>query len=156
MYISPMIKKITRFHPEFFFWLVLAISFPVSAASLPPDAVKNQSISHNEAKMVLEKAVICEGMASFQPLNPAVVFSISQGELFCFTSFDPVYEKTTIYHYWYNRDKLVFSMRLLLSRPKWSCFSKIQIREADKGPWRVEILDEHRNIIKTLRFSMVD
>ncbi len=140
----------------FLVWLVLALVPPVSADSLYPDAMNNGKNLYNDAKMVLEKAVICEGMESFQPHNPAVVFSISQGELFCFTSFDPVFAKTPIYHYWYNRDKLVFSMRLLLSRPKWSCFSKIQIREADKGPWRVEILDEHRNIIKTLRFSMVD
>ncbi len=151
-----MIKKITCFHPELLVWLVLILVSPVNADSLHLDVAGHQNFPYNGAKMVLEKAVICEGMASFQPLNPAVVFSISQGELFCFTSFDPVYAKTPIYHCWYNRDKLVFSMRLLLSKPKWSCFSKIQIREADKGPWRVEILDEHHNIIKTLRFSMVD
>ncbi len=156
MYSDPMVKKITGFHPKFLVWLVLVLVSTVSAQSLNADTIYNEKTPQNKEKMVLEKAVICEGMASFQPLNPAVVFSISQGELFCFTSFDPVYEKTSIYHSWYNRDKLVFSMRLILSRPKWSCFSKIQIREADKGPWRVEIMDEHHNIIKTLRFSMVD
>ncbi|PID74849.1 MAG: hypothetical protein CSB28_01055 [Desulfobacterales bacterium] len=151
-----MIKKITFFLPECLVWMLLVLVFPVGADSLTPDTIIKKESRQNDAKMVLEKAVICEGIESFQPRNPAVVFSISQGELFCFTSFDPVYAKTPIYHYWYNRDKLVFSMRLVLSKPKWSCFSKIQIREPDKGPWRVEILDEHRNIIKTLRFSMVD
>ncbi len=151
-----MIKKITCCHANLLICLILILVSPVGAGPLHPDAIDRQKASDSGAKMVLENAVICEGIANFQPRNPAVVFSISQGELFCFTSFDPVYAKTPIYHYWYNRDKLVFSMRLVLSKPKWSCFSKIQIREADKGPWRVEILDEHRNIIKTLRFSMVD
>lgn len=107
-------------------------------------------------RMVLADAVMCEGISNFRPVNPAVVFSVSQGEVFCFSEFDPVYEKTAIFHNWYKKDKLIFSMRLVLSVPKWSSFSRIQMRDADKGPWRVEIRDEDNNILKTLRFSMSD
>ncbi|MFH2091797.1 MAG: DUF2914 domain-containing protein [Pseudomonadota bacterium] len=109
-----------------------------------------------KAKMVLVQAVMCETIENFQPQNPSVVFSISQGEVFCFSNFDPVLEKTFIYHKWYNRDKLIFTMRLTLSPPKWSSFSRIQIRDADKGPWRVEIQDSEEKLLQTLRFSMVD
>ena len=109
-----------------------------------------------DPKMVLEQAVMCEAIESYKPINPAVVFSISQGEVFCFTGFDPVREKTRIFHRWYKRDKLIFTMRLTLSTPKWSSFSRIQLRDADKGPWRVEIQDEGGKIIKTLRFSISD
>ncbi len=77
-------------------------------------------------------------------------------ELFCFSNFDPVLEKTFIFHKWFKKDKLVFTMRLTLSPPKWSSFSRIQIRDADKGPWRVEIRDADDKLLKTLRFSMVD
>ena len=107
-------------------------------------------------KMVLTQSVMCEQISNFQPKNPAVLFSMSQAEVYCFTGFDPVNENTWIYHDWYKKDKLIFSMRLKLSVPKWSCFSKIQMREADKGPWRVEIRDEDNNIVKTLRFSISD
>lgn len=107
-------------------------------------------------RMVLEQAVMCEAIENYKPINPAVVFSISQGEVFCFTGFDPVREKTRIFHRWYKRDKLIFTMRLTLSPPKWSSFSRIQLRDADKGPWRVEIRDEDGKIIKTLRFSISD
>ena len=108
------------------------------------------------AKMVLESAVICGGIENFKPVAPAVVFSISQGEVFCFSNFDPVYDKAFIYHKWFKRDKLIFTMRLTLSPPKWSSFSRIQIRDADKGPWRVEIQDQDGTVIQTLRFSMTD
>ncbi len=107
-----------------------------------------------KTKMV--QSVMCEAIESFQPVNPAVVFSISQGEVFCYSNFDPVIEKTFIFHKWYKKDKLIFTMRLTLSPPKWSTFSRIQIRNADKGPWRVEIRDSDEVLLKTLRFSMAD
>ena len=107
-------------------------------------------------KMELVQAVVCESIENFKPVNPAVVFSISQGEVFCFSDFDPVREKTDIFHKWFKRDKLIFAMRLTLSPPKWSSFSRIQIRDADKGPWRVEIQDETERVLKTLRFGMSD
>ena len=110
----------------------------------------------DQPRMVLANAVMCEGISNFKPLNPAVVFSVSQGEVFCFSEFDPVYEKTAIFHNWYKKEKLIFSMRLVLSVPKWSSFSRVQMRDADKGRWRVEIRDEDNNILKTLRFSMSD
>lgn len=110
----------------------------------------------DQPRMVLADAVVCESISNFRPVNPAVVFSVSQGEVFCFSEFDPVYEKTAIFHNWYKKDKLIFSMRLVLSVPKWSSFSRVQMRDADKGPWRVEIRDEDNNILKTLRFSMSD
>ncbi len=107
-------------------------------------------------KMVMTDAVVCEGIENFKPKAPAVVFSISLGEVYCYSSFDPVYETTYIYHKWYKRDKLIFTMRLTLSPPKWASFSRIQIRDADKGPWRVQIEDEKGQVLQTLRFSMSD
>ena len=106
--------------------------------------------------MVLTEAVECENISSFKPESPAVVFSVSQGEVICFTAFDPVREKTSVYYNWYKKDKLIFSMRLVLSVPRWASFSRVQMRDADKGPWRVEIRDEDNNILKILRFSMSD
>lgn len=107
-------------------------------------------------KMELVQAVVCESIENFKPVNPAVVFSISQGEVFCYTDFDPVLETSYVFHKWYKKDKLIFTMRLTLSPPKWSSFSRIQIRDADKGPWRVEIRDGNDILLKTLRFSMAD
>jgi len=109
-----------------------------------------------KAKIVLVQAVMCESIENSRPLNPSVVFSISQGEVFCFSNFDPVFEKTYIFHKWYYKDKLISTMKLVLNPPKWSSFSRIQIRNEDRGPWRVEIRDADDNLLQTLRFSMAD
>lgn len=128
-----------------FYFIVILLFAAANVCSQQPDA-----------KMKMVQAVICESIDNFKPVNPGVVFSISSGEIFCFSEFDPVFEKTHVLHQWYKKDKLIFTMRLTLSPPKWASFSRIQIRDADKGPWRVEIHDADGTILKTLRFSMAD
>jgi hypothetical protein len=106
--------------------------------------------------MSLERAVMCEYIEDFAPRNPAVVFSIEVGKISCFTSFSDIRSSTYTLHKWYRRDELVTSKRLTLKPPSWSTYSSIQLREADKGPWRVEILDNRSRLMKTLRFSVTD
>ena len=107
-------------------------------------------------KLTLVQAAMCEGIKEYNPRNQAIVFSITIGEVSCFTSFDPVPQKTVIYHNWLHRDKLSTKIKLSLQPPRWSTFSSIQLREADKGPWRVEITDQEGNIFHVLRFSITD
>ena len=105
---------------------------------------------------VLVQAQMCEAIERFQPVSPAVVFSISLGRVYCFSAFDPVFEESIVYHRWYRQDRLISNTRLVLNPPKWSSFSSMQLRPADKGPWRVEIVDSRDKLVKTLRFSISD
>jgi hypothetical protein len=104
----------------------------------------------------LADAVMCEGVRDLAPVNQAVVFSIATGKVSCFTSFNPVPRQTFIYHRWFYRDELSTKKKLFLKPPSWSTYSSIQLREADKGPWRVEITDEKGRLFGTLRFSVTD
>jgi hypothetical protein len=45
---------------------------------------------------------------------------------------------------------------LTINTPRWSTFTSVQLRDADKGPWRVEITDKSGNLMHTLRFSITD
>lgn len=104
----------------------------------------------------LVRSVICEGITSFAPFNPAVVFSINLGRVSCFTEFDPVLEETTIHHKWYFRDRLTTRKKLTLKPPRWATFSSVQLRQEDKGPWRVEIVDNRERLVDVVRFSITD
>ncbi|MDJ0780440.1 MAG: DUF2914 domain-containing protein [Desulfosarcinaceae bacterium] len=104
----------------------------------------------------LAEAVMCEGVRDLAPLNPAAVFSIATGKVSCFSNFDTVPSQSYIYHHWYHRDKLSTKKKLFLKPPSWSTYSSIQLREADKGPWRVEITDDKGTLFATLRFSVTD
>ncbi|MCD6387867.1 MAG: DUF2914 domain-containing protein [Desulfobulbaceae bacterium] len=109
-----------------------------------------------QKKLVMTQAVMCEGVKDYAPQNPAVVFSIAIGKVFCFTFFPSVPQNMYISHSWYRRDQLITTKKLSLNTPKWLTFSSIHLREADKGPWRVEIKDNKSKIIKIMRFSITD
>lgn len=104
----------------------------------------------------LDEAVVCEGIKDFAPVNKAIVFSLGIGKVYCFTSFDHVPQETVIYHNWYRNDRLITTKRLSLQPPQWSTFSSIQLREADKGPWRLEIKDQKKKLIRIVKFSVTD
>jgi hypothetical protein len=104
----------------------------------------------------LSGAVICETLENFKPLNVSVVFSVQTGSVMCFTAFDRVPAQTSIFHDWIRHDKLIFRKKLILKPPSWASVSSIQLREADKGPWRVEIRDVDGNLLRILRFSITD
>lgn len=136
-----------------YFSLLVLCGFWVAVVS--GYAADNQP-SHSTTRMTLARAVMCEYIEEFAPQRVAVVFSINAGKISCFTSFDDIKASTYALHKWYRRDQLVTSKRLTLKPPSWSTYSSIQLREADKGPWRVEIINNRNQLIKTLRFSVTD
>jgi hypothetical protein len=121
-----------------------------------PQNQPDSSVSSPPEKTTLVEAVMCESIKDFAPQNQAILFSIGIGRISCFTSFDPVLEETHIYHNWFRRNKLSTRLKLSLHPPRWSTFSSIQLREADQGPWRVEITDKDGRILRILRFSITD
>ncbi|MBT8339297.1 MAG: DUF2914 domain-containing protein [Desulfatitalea sp.] len=104
----------------------------------------------------LTRAVMCETIEGYEPNFEAVAFSINAGRISCYTAFEEVMATTFVSHKWYRHDELVSAKRLTIKSPKWATYSSIQLREADKGPWRVEIWDARNRIIKVLRFSVTD
>ena len=104
----------------------------------------------------LIQALVCEDVVEGIPKVPAIVFSISIGKVSCYTFFDPVPARTQITHNWYYRDEPSARIQLRLRPPRWATFSTIQLRETDKGPWRVEITDADGVVLKELRFSITD
>ena len=118
--------------------------------------VSAQEDNGNEKKLAITEAVMCEEIKDYEPQNRAAVFSISTGKVYCFTSFNPVPRNMFVYHSWYRRDRLITTRRLSLKTPEWSVFSTIQLRQADKGPWRVEVKDHNGGIIKIIKFSITE
>jgi hypothetical protein len=130
--------------------MLAAALIVIAAVARPP------AIMAADKKLHLEAAMMCEGVRDLAPVNRAVVFSISIGRVSCFSSFDRVPRQTFIYHRWYHQDELSTKKKLFLKPPSWSTYSSIQLREADKGPWRVEVTDDKGKLFATLRFSVTD
>lgn len=141
-------------------WRQLLLGIGLFAASLTigysPTAGAEENDELQQAQLHLSEAVMCETLEAFKPFNPSVVFPVRTGSVMCFTAFDHVPEQTSIFHDWIRQDKLVFRKKLVLKPPRWSSVSSIQLREADKGVWRVEIRDADGTILRILRFSITD
>ena len=141
--------------------LYLFILIPICCNLLLASQVLSQNtrdslLGLDSKEPVLDDAVMCEEIKDFTPKNQGVVFSIKIGKVSCFTSFDPVPEETFIYHKWFHKDKPSTKKRLTLQPPRWATYSSIQLRETDKGPWRVEITDQKESILHTVRFTITD
>lgn len=109
------------------------------------------------SELTLVRALMCEGISDFEPENETIVFAATLGQAACFTAFDPVPEKTEIYHHWFRRDQQPDAkFKLTLKPPKWSTFSQIRLGPSDIGPWRVDITDVDGKILHTLRFSVTE
>ena len=137
------------------FWklyFTISLAFVLAA----PACAWCQDASVSSADPTLVRAVMCESIQELTPANQAVVFSIDLGRVSCFTEFDQVTHQTVIYHKWYRNENLISVKQLSLKPPRWSSFSSMQLRDADKGPWRVDVTDENDKVIYTLRFSITD
>ncbi len=119
------------------------------ASATPPGAA-------DQSTPTLSQAVLCESIENFKPVNSSAVYPVSQGTIMCFTAFDIVPREIDIYHVWIKRDERVYRKRLVLKPPRWASVSSIKLREADKGPWRVEIRDANGQLYAVLRFSITE
>jgi hypothetical protein len=140
----------------FVLFLAIFISsfLALAAQSQSPDTGDNTESSGGN--LILVNAVMCEDIQDQIPQNVTTVFSIERRKAICYTSFDPVPQKTVIYHNWFHRDRPSAKIKLTLKPPRWSTYSSIQFREEDLGPWRVEITDSQGKIFSVLRFSITE
>ena len=128
----------------FIFLVFYTEAFPEEKAPPEPD------------KLTLTEAFMCEDVKDQVPYNPGVVFSSAAEKVHCFSTFDPVPRNTFVYHSWFFRDTLVTKIKLSVRSPRWSTYSRIQLRDSDKGPWRVEIRDRTEKLLRVLRFSVTE
>ena len=133
--------------------VIIGFLFPFSAKSQSGDTGESKL---SAGKIVLVQALMCEELQERIPQNSTTVFSIEKRKAICFTAFDPVPEKTIIYHQWFHRDQTSAKIKLTLKPPRWSTYSSIQFRAEDIGPWRVEITDSQGHILDVLRFSITE
>jgi len=137
--------------------LIIFILFLKNPCICLSEENKVVSPSDESNGMLLTKSVICEEIKDGQPFNENIIFSSELSKITCYTEFEKITKKITIYHCWYYKNNLSSKkIPLVLNPPHWSTFSQIQPRETDKGPWRVEITDQEGNVIKILRFSIVE
>ncbi len=143
-----------KYHPLIYAFTLFFLTVNLSPANA--ENVESASVETPSGASVLVQASICEKVEMLDPVNQGAAFSVKRDRVFCLTTFNPVSQKSYVYHTWFQRNKLVKIKRLPLYPPRWTNFSSIQLRQADKGPWCVEINDREGHLLKILRFSVTE
>lgn len=121
----------------------------------PLSAEQNESVADG-ASPVVKNAVMCENVQDGLPVNQTIIFSVSNAWAYCWSELDPVPADGIIYHKWYRKGALITSPPLEVRPPRWATYSRLPLRQADIGPWHLNITDESGNVLKTLRFSVTE
>ncbi|MFN3535316.1 MAG: DUF2914 domain-containing protein, partial [Desulfatiglandales bacterium] len=104
--------------------------------------LSTECLAEDKTGITLAKAQICEEVKQGECLFPNKIISFSKGKIYCYTVFDSVNNPSIVYHKWYHRDELVVTHTLKIKSSYHVATSSMQIREKDKGPWRIEIANE--------------
>jgi hypothetical protein len=141
-------KKVKKIHwvLPFCLWVVMgggAVASPVGE-------------NVGDVSPVVNEAVMCEKILDGLPVNQTIIFNVSKTSAYCWSRFDPVPADGVVYHEWYRKGMLITRKKLAVHTPRWATYSRLPLRQADIGPWRLDITDENGNVLKTLRFSVTE
>lgn len=148
LYKRPMKRIIAQTATILLFAMLASFSMPVTAEQ---EAPPEESAPPN-----LKSAVMCEGLKDGLPVDQTIIFGVSKSSAYCWSDFDPVTADGVIYHLWYRNGELISSLKLAVHPPRWAVYSSLRLRQADVGPWRVDITSESGVVLKTLRFSITE
>lgn len=123
--------------------LTVIITGPEAFAQVSEQTNAQSSEAPNAAAGAkLAHATMCERVDNLMPTRAGLVFSVSAGQVCCFTSFDPVPQPSLVYHRWFHRDQLSTQTRLRVYRPNgrptvsFSCARRTKAPGGWKSPTR--------------------
>lgn len=118
-------------------------------------AETNETVVETAAPIV-KNALMCENVHDGLPVNQTIIFNMSKTSAYCWSEFDPVPADGVVYHEWYRKGVLITRKKLAVKAPRWATYSRLPLRQADIGPWHLNITDEDGNLLKTIRFSITE
>jgi hypothetical protein len=108
-----------------------------------------------EALKITEMAVTTK-IAKGNPIDSVRrISSTSVKALYCFTRIvNPEGNETVVKHVWYKDEKPVSEQELKVRGEKWRTWSKRPIDRESVGDWRVDALDSHGTLLKSVKFRI--
>ena len=102
----------------------------------------------------VSKAAICTEIVDRSPVGGGVRFPSTVEKLYCFSRISNIESATQIQHVWYFDNIERARVELPVNPPSWRTYSSKKIMPEEIGSWRVDILDNEGNVLKTLGFEI--
>ena len=100
-------------------------------------------------------AVICRDVVDREPMEPGDSFPADVGKVWCWSQIEDG-RATVIKHVYYHNNKKMATVELFLGSALYRTWSSKRIMKAWKGEWRVDIVDDYDNLLKSLTFAIGD
>jgi hypothetical protein len=100
-------------------------------------------------------AVICRDVIEREPVDAGEVFSADVAKVWCWSKIKDG-KGTKIKHAYYYEGEQKAVVELAIGAPLWRTYSSKRILSSWTGQWRVDILDEEGQVLKSLEFTIVE
>ena len=112
-------------------------------------------IAYAADDLSVETAAVCEKVEDRQPVSAGTSFPVSVARLYCFTKIVGAQSPTEVTHVWYFGDTERARINLSVRAAAWRTYSSKALQAHEIGAWRVEVLGPTGEILKTVRFEVV-
>ena len=132
-------------------------SLAIVAILSAPGVVSGQTEEmETPADLKISRSAICLQVEEREPVDSDTVFRPDVGQLFAYTQVEGIPGPTRITHVWYHGDKEMFRKDLQIGNNGWRTWTSKKILSSWTGPWKVAILDQNGNAVKTMEFTIAE
>ena len=112
------------------------------------------ALSQTAVKMEVVEMMICTGVQDRVPVGTDTVFLKTVGQLYCYTKVTGAGESAKLSHVWYHNDQEMARVDLNVMADTWRTWSSKKIVEEWIGSWRVDVVSESGEVLKSMAFTV--
>jgi len=112
------------------------------------------ALSQTAVKMEVVEMMICTGVQDRVPVGTDTMFLKTVGQLFCYTKVTGAGESAKLSHVWYHNDQEMARVDLNVMADTWRTWSSKKIVEEWIGSWRVDVVSESGEVLKSMAFTV--
>lgn len=102
-------------------------------------------------EITVDRIAICTAVVGREPQGEGTAFDTTVERLYCFTELNGAAGE--VVHAWYQGDSLRAEVTLNKGKAgRWRTHSNKKMTPEWQGKWRVDILDENGNVLKSAEF----
>ena len=105
--------------------------------------------------LTITEAVVCKDVKDREPIGSGITFNSTDERLYYYSKIRaPATSSGSVSHVWYYKDKKMAEIPLSYKGPQWRTYSSKWIVASWTGEWRVEVVTEKGQVIKSTSFTV--
>ncbi len=132
------------------FFVVFALNC-LSFSQDPPASQDKAPSAGVSVGFSVDSIAFARGIESRVPMNVASEFPSDVGKVSCWTRISSSQASVDVKYMWYKDGEMVLDWSMTLKTGSGRCWST---KSVSTGKWKVEIVDDAKNVVKTASFEV--